>query len=143
MANMNDRYGFKHTERSKTLSRCNFLYPRFKHTSIPFNHSTTLLNTIKTDIIEKNTEIIHRKYTGEDKSATLVDVNIVNTHSNSEQLSIWNDIDNCVAKSSPIGTSKSRAIVEVQRYSEDSIARCQDPLKWWKDHSYKPIITHI
>jgi len=135
LANMNDRDGFKHIQRSKTLSRCTFLDPRFKH--IPFNHNTTLLNTTKTDLIEKTTEIIHNKYTGEDESATLVDVNIVSTHSNSEQLSIWNDIDSCVANSSPMGTAKSRAIVEVQRYLEDSIiARCQDPLKWWKDHSY-------
>lgn len=135
LANMNERDGFKNTEKSKTLSRCTFLDPRFKH--IPFNHNATLLNTTKNDIIEKTSEIIRSKYIEEDgtyESATLVDVN---TTSNSEHLSIWNDIDSCVAKSTPMGTAKSRAIVEVQRYLEDSIiSRSQDPLKWWKDHSY-------
>ncbi|CAI6355218.1 unnamed protein product [Macrosiphum euphorbiae] len=54
-----------------------------------------------------------------------------------EQPSIWDDIDSCVDKSTPIGTATSRAIVELQRYMEDSIiSRHQDQLKWWKDHSY-------
>ncbi|XP_060879011.1 E3 SUMO-protein ligase ZBED1-like [Metopolophium dirhodum] len=136
LANMNTRDAFKHSEKSGTLARCTFLDPRFKH--IPFSHSTTLMNTTKNDVIEKTLEIIHSKYTEEDRRSyeteTLVDIN---SHSNSEQLSIWNDIDRCVAKSTPIGTAKSRAIVEVQRYLEDSIIpRCQDPLSWWKDHSY-------
>lgn len=135
LANMNDRNGFKNAEKSKTLSRCTFLDPRFKH--IPFNNNATLLNNTKTDIIEKTSEIIRSKYIEEDgtyESATLVDVN---STSNIEQFSIWNDIDSCVAKSTPMGTAKSRAIVEVQRYLEDSmISRSQDPLKWWKDHSY-------
>ncbi|XP_050063013.1 E3 SUMO-protein ligase ZBED1-like [Aphis gossypii] len=134
LANMNERDSFKHMEKSKTLSRCTFLDQRFRH--IPFNHNATLLNTTKNDIIEKTSEIIRSKYIEEDgthESATLVDV----THSNSEQLSIWKDIDSCVAKSTPMGTAKSRAIVEVQRYLEDPIiTRCQDPLKWWKEHSY-------
>ncbi|CAI6356385.1 unnamed protein product [Macrosiphum euphorbiae] len=129
LANMNERDGFKHTEKSKTLSRCTFLDPRFKHIP-PFNHNAKLLTTTKTDIIEKTSEIIRSKYIEDDgthESATLVDV----THSNCEPLSIWNDIDSCVAKSSPMGTAKSRAIVEVQRYLEDPIiTRCQDPLKW-------------
>lgn len=135
LANMNERDGFKNMEKSKTLSRSTFLDPRFKH--IPFNHNTTLLNATKTDIIEKTSEIICSKYNKEDstyESAALVDVNTI---SNSEQLSIWSDIDSCVTKSTPMGTAKSRAIVEVQRYLEDSIiSRSQDPLKWWKDHSY-------
>ena len=74
---------------------CTFLDPRFKH--IPFNHNATLLTTTKTDILEKTSEIIRSKYIEEDgthESAILVDV----THSNSDQLSIWNDIDSCVAK---------------------------------------------
>ncbi|KAF0706620.1 zinc finger BED domain-containing protein 1-like, partial [Aphis craccivora] len=104
---------------------------------IPFNHNATLLSSTKTDIIEKTSEIIRSKNIEEDgtyESATLVDVN---TTSNNEQLSIWNDIDSCVAKSTPMGTAKSRVIVEVQHYQEDSIiSRNQDPLKLWKDHSY-------
>lgn len=132
IANMNERDGFKNLEKSKTLSRCTFLDPRFKH--IPFNHNDTLLNTTKNDLIEKTANIIRSKYTEEYESVSLADVN---TPSNSEQPSIWDDIDSCVAKSTPIGTATSRAIVELQRYMEDSIiSRHQDPLKWWKDHSY-------
>lgn len=132
IANMNERDGFKNLEKSKTLSRCTFLGPRFKY--IPFNHNDTLLNTTKNDLIEKTATIIRSKYTEEYESVSLADVN---TLTNSEQPSIWDDIDSCVAKSTPIGTATSRAIVELQRYMEDSIiSRHQDPLKWWKDHSY-------
>jgi len=132
IANMNERDGFKNLEKSKTLSRCTFLDPRFKH--IPFNHNDTLLNTTKNDIIEKTANIIRSKYTEEYETVSLADVN---TPPNSEQPSIWDDIDSCVAKSTSIGTATSRAIVELQRYMEDSIiSRHQDPLKWWKDHSY-------
>ncbi|XP_008186193.1 zinc finger BED domain-containing protein 4-like [Acyrthosiphon pisum] len=82
---------------------------------------------------KKTANIIRSKYTEEYESVSLADVN---TPPNSEP-SIWDDIDSCVAKSTPIGTATSRAIVELQRYMEDSIiSRHQDPLKWWKDHSY-------
>lgn len=136
LANMNTRDAFKHSEKSGTLARCTFLDPRFKH--IPFSHSTTLMNTTKNDVIEKTSEIIRSKYTDEDRRSYETEASVdINTHSNSEQLSIWNDIDISVAKSTPIGTAKSRAIVEVQRYLEDSIIpKGQDPLSWWKDHSY-------
>lgn len=132
LSNLNSRDAFKHSEKSGTLARCTFLDPRFKH--IPFSHSTTLMNTTKHDVIEKTSEIIHSKYTEEDRRSYETETLV---HSNSEQLSIWYDIDSCVAKSTHIGTAKSRAIVEVQRYLEDSIIpRCQDPLSWWKDHNY-------
>lgn len=49
LANMNERDGFKNTEKSKTLPRCTFLYPRFK--DIPFNHNDNLLSTVKNDVI--------------------------------------------------------------------------------------------
>lgn len=42
-----------------------------------------------------------------------------------------------MSKFTPLGTAKSRAIVEIQRYMDDVvIARNQDPFKWWKDQSY-------
>ncbi|XP_050065565.1 E3 SUMO-protein ligase ZBED1-like [Aphis gossypii] len=73
IANMNERDGFKNLEKSKTLSRCTFLDPRFKH--IPFNHNDTLLNTTKNDLIEKTANIVCSKYTEEYESVSLADVN--------------------------------------------------------------------
>jgi len=117
---MSTRDAFKHSEKNGTLARCTFLDPRFKH--IPFSHSTTLMNTTKNDVIEKTSEIIRGKYTEEDRRSYETETSVdINTHSNSEQLSIWNDIDSSVAKSTPIGTEKSKAIFEVHRYLEDSI----------------------
>lgn len=55
----------------------------------------------------------------------------------SGELSILSEIDSNVARFTPLGTAKSRAIVEVQRYLDDAvISRNQDPLKCWKDQSY-------
>ncbi|CAI6368031.1 unnamed protein product [Macrosiphum euphorbiae] len=47
-------------------------------------------------------------------------------------VSIWKTIDTKVAQLQPTGIVTSRAIIEVQRYLEDSIInRNCDPLKWW------------
>lgn len=71
------------------------------------------MKTTKIDIIEKTAEIIRSKYPGEDIEPH-GSVN-TNMYSDCVQLSIWNDIDSFVAKSThmAMGTTKSRAIVEV------------------------------
>lgn len=139
LVNMNDRDGFKHSERSETLSRCTFLDPRFKH--IPFSHNIILLNSTKNEVIEKTAELIRDKYIqGEQETNDtdmLSDTNTDSIIEEEQQLSIWNEIDTNVAKSIPRTTAKSRAIIEVQRYLEDAIiTRCQDPLQWWHNHRY-------
>lgn len=135
LTNMNDRSGFKNSEKSNTLTRTTFLDPRFKN--IPFNHNSTLLDTIKLNVIEKTSQIIRSKNTDLALESNQLSVQENDKHSYYKELSIWNDIDISISKVTPIGTAKSRAIVEVQRYLEDSIIpRSQDPLKWWKDHAY-------
>jgi len=50
-------------------------------------------------------------------------------------VSIWKTIDSKVAQLRPTSTTISRAIIEVQRYLENSIInRNCDPLKWWFDN---------
>lgn len=133
---MNERSGFKNSEKSKTLSRCTFLDPRFKN--IPFNYNSTLLHATKLDVIEKTADIIRFNNIESDSGLNqLVTVQENDNQSHDEELSIWNDIDMSISKSTSLGTAKSKAIVEVQRYLEDSIiTRNHDPLKWWKDHAY-------
>lgn len=135
LSNMNDRDGFKNAKKSKTLSRCTFLDPRFK--LIPFSHNSLLLSTTIADIIESATKIIRAKITDVNNEPEQSVVPDVNMQLSSGIPSIWDDIDSNVAKCTVMGTAKSRAIVEVQRYLEDTIIiRTQDPLKWWKNHAY-------
>ncbi|XP_060855409.1 E3 SUMO-protein ligase ZBED1-like [Metopolophium dirhodum] len=127
LSNMDARDGFKNCEKSMTLSKCTFLDPRFKH--LPFMN----MNPIKNEIIENIAQIIRDK---EPQSQSNVNIQ-PDPVPESEELSIWSEIDRNVARFSPLGTAKSRAIVEVQRYLDDAvISRNEDPLKWWKDQSY-------
>lgn len=130
---------WKNIEKSKTLTRCTFLDPRFKN--IPFMHNSSILNATKTDIIENVSQIVS---TANDKQIDLSEQNpsIQNSLNNqgyqsSVSISIWDEIDRNVSEVAPTGTSTSRAIIEVQRYLEDPILkRNKDPLKWWSEHSY-------
>lgn len=123
---MNDRDGFRNTEKSKTLSWSTFFEPRFK--LIPFSHNSSSLSTIKSDIFECTTEIINVKSTDVNIEPELSFVPDANIHPNIEILSIWDDIDSNVAKYTVLGTAESRAIVEVQHWLEDAINRNQDLL---------------
>ncbi|XP_008180205.1 zinc finger BED domain-containing protein 4-like [Acyrthosiphon pisum] len=68
----------------------------------------------------------------------------IETPSTSNSPSIWETIDTSIAKLIPSGTSKSRAIIEVQRYLEDGmLKRNMDPLKWWQEHKYNYPYLHI
>lgn len=103
LSNMDARDGFKNCEKSMTLSKCTFLDPRFKH--LPFMN----MNPIKNEIIENIAQIIRDK---EPQSQSNVNIQ-PDPIPESEELSIWSEIDSNVARFSPLGTAKSRAIVEV------------------------------
>ncbi|KAL4105171.1 hypothetical protein QTP88_020443 [Uroleucon formosanum] len=127
ISNMDAREGFKNCEKSMTLSKCTFLDPRFKH--LPFMN----INQIKNEVIENIAQIIRDKEQPCQSDVIMQPTPIPE----SGELSIWSEIDLNVARFTPLGTAKSRAIVEVQRYLDDAvIARNQDPLKWWKGQSY-------
>ncbi|KAF0745806.1 zinc finger BED domain-containing protein 1-like, partial [Aphis craccivora] len=101
--------------------------PRFKH--LPFSN----VSSVKSEVIENLTHIIRKK----EQTSDQLDINIQQTSLPISDLSIWSEIDNNVSKFTPLGTAKSRAIVEIQRYMDDVvIARNQDPFKWWKDQRY-------
>lgn len=141
--NMENRDVWKNVDKSKTLCRCTFLDPRFKN--IPFSNNPTLSETTKNDVIEKISNIIYLERSnqtnyGEDQDQP----QYISVDTTSNALSIWDTIDTSVAKLTPSGTSKSRAIIEVQRYLEDGMLnRNLDPLKWWKDHKYNYPFLHI
>ncbi|KAF2899431.1 hypothetical protein ILUMI_06740 [Ignelater luminosus] len=87
------------------------------------------------------TEAISRRgarNTSESESVDLVSETLSNRPTSEvNNLSIWSSIDKVIAKFQPLGTSSSRAIVEVQRYVEQEVLdRNLDPLRWWKEHEY-------
>ncbi|XP_022182802.1 zinc finger BED domain-containing protein 1-like [Myzus persicae] len=127
LSNMNEREGFKNCEKSMTLSKCTFLDPIFKH--LPF----TNISPVKNEVVENVANIIRDK-----EQPSESDINIQRTPIlEPGELSIWSEIDSNVARFTPLGSAKSRAIVEVQCYLDDAvITRNQDPLKWWKGQSY-------
>ncbi|KAF0748355.1 zinc finger BED domain-containing protein 4-like, partial [Aphis craccivora] len=134
---------WKNVDRSKTLCRCTFLDPRFKN--IPFNNNS-LSETTKNEIIEKTANIINLERSNQldEQNQDQPDYISIDTPSTSNSPSIWETIDTSIAKLIPSGTSKSRAIIEVQRYLEDGmLKRNLDPLKWWQEHKYNYPYLHI
>lgn len=127
LSSMDVRDGFKNGEKIMSLSKCTFLDPRFKH--LPYIN----VSSVKNEIIENLAQIIRDK-----EQPSQSDINMQQTPiPESGYLSIWSEIDSNVARFTPLGTAKSRVIVEVQRYLDDAaITRIQDPFKWWKDQSY-------
>jgi len=137
ISNMENRDIWKNFDKSKTLCRSTFLDPRFKN--LPFSNNAVQNETTKNDVIEKTSNIIYleRSKQIDEQNQDQPEYISVDTASTLNSLSIWETIDTSVAKLMPSGTSKSRAIIEVQRYLEDGILkRNLDPLKWWKDHRY-------
>lgn len=64
-------------------------------------------------------------------------INVIEPDTEREEASVWGNFQKKVAKFQPTGTAESKAIIEVQRYLEDSpIPRTEDPLKWWKNNAY-------
>jgi len=137
-----DRWGT--IENSKTLVRYTFLDPRFKAITL----SSSMQQSTKNDIIELTAVVISQSrlsnvpvQNNSDSIPEPVDGNI----GNDNVLSIWKTIDSKVAQLQPTSTVTSRAIIEVQRYLEDSIInRNCDPLKWWYDnkHNY-PYLSQL
>ncbi|KAL4083712.1 hypothetical protein QTP88_029028 [Uroleucon formosanum] len=136
---MKDRQNWGNIENSKTLRRCTFLDSRFKN--LPFTHNENMLNSLKNDIGELTAKIIS---TSRSESTSIKhEPQISNQPSDTltpkvKTFSIWESIDKCVSQMQPsIGTSTSRAIVEVQRYLEEPVLkRNSNPLEWWQEHKY-------
>jgi hypothetical protein len=136
---MKDRHNWGNIENSKTLKRCTFLDPRFKN--LPFTHNENMLNSLKNDIVELTAQVIS---TSRSESTSIEhEPQISNQPSDTltpevKKFSIWESVDKCVSQMQlSIGTSTSRAIVEVQRYLEEPVLkRNSKPLEWWQEHKY-------
>lgn len=126
-----DRWGS--IERSRTLVRCTFLDPRFKGITL----TNAMQQSTKTEIIELTAAIISESRLFD--AQLQEDFNPLPQEVDEDEIvvSIWKTIDSKVAQLRPTSTTTSRAIIEVQRYLEDSIInRNCDPLKWWFDNKH-------
>lgn len=121
LSGMQDKDRWGSIVNSKTLVCCTFLDPRFKN--VPFTESHQ--QVIKSDITELTASIITSNKPDNEELPTHTA-----TSSENKEFSIWSTIDSKLAKIQPVGTSTSRAVIEVQRYLEDTIQhRNTDALK--------------
>lgn len=145
LCSMFEKDTWKNLERSKTLCRSTFMDPRFKN--IPFLSNKSVLEVTKTDIIDSITGIIRSENNKKIETQDQIQVhNFMETEDSQsdEVISIWDEIDRNVAEKVPTIESSSRAIIEVQRYLEDSmLKRKEDPLQWWRDHGYNYPYLHL
>lgn len=130
----------ENVEYSTTLSLAAFLDPRFK--MIAFSNAQAAENTKK-----KVTDYITYLISEENRVLNEPENNLnPGDHEDlDDELSVWGAFEKAVTSAQPIGTSKSRAIIEVQRYLEANILpRKEDPFKWWRENKYNfPYISKI
>ncbi|XP_046685712.1 zinc finger BED domain-containing protein 4-like [Homalodisca vitripennis] len=132
---------FPNLEKSKTLRLCTFLDPRYKHHMF-LEESTTI--EIKKDLCDLLVGVINQKrneQNPEDLSDNEVEPD-QETESTEKKISVWDDVEEIIAKVKPKSNPTSMAIQEIQKYMDDSpISRKKDPLEWWKCH--KNIYPHL
>ncbi|XP_067635684.1 zinc finger BED domain-containing protein 4-like [Eurosta solidaginis] len=110
-------------EKSKTLGLASFLDPRFKNFAFS---DTPTSEFYKNHIIAELSTVA--------QETQVVDLFDADT----SEYSIWSCLDSNIASKRPQGTTHSRAIIEVQRYIEETvIARKADPFLWWQKNNYK------
>jgi len=135
---MNDRQSWGNIEKSNTLGKCTFLDPRFKN--VPYVSNDSMLNTIKNDIIDSTSQLISLTRSEVTTTSNIeLSTSLGSTSQPKEKtFSIWETIDTQVTHMQPVErTSKSRAIIEVQRYMEEALVpRNSNPLIWWKEQKH-------
>lgn len=134
-------------ENSKTLLVSTFLDPRFKNVDFSCNSvaeraKKMIENLVSHKIIETTAPIVaSSSFT----TATVAAEMHSGDGNSNDTFSIWNRFDKKAANVQPSGTSYSRAIIEVQRYLEDTLLeRNGDPLIWWREHAYNyPFLSKV
>lgn len=116
-------------ESNTTLLVSTFLDPRFKNVGFTENSSAERAKNLVTDFLCNSIE---------GKSLIAEKLLTVSTpREENEEFSIFSSFDRKTASFEPSGTSRSRAIIEVQRYLEEPLLnRHENPLNWWKENSY-------
>lgn len=123
---------FANVENSKTFTTSMFLDPRYK---LYFENQTIADNTKKhkiglvTAMINEESVALPSTSQQEEPAST------TKPHS-----LIWKHYNKSMQNIRPAGTANSRAIIEVQRYLEDTVITPDvNPLKWWRSNQTKYI----
>ena len=131
-------------ESSTTLSLCTFLDPRFK--GLAFSNTNAAEHTRKfviSTLISHIDDINQTKYNITNENAKPLNQN----ESGKDELSVWYMFDNiAVTKNKPTKTPMSKALIEVQRYSDEVeiISRDKNPNIWWKENAqYFPYLSSL
>ncbi|CAH1979160.1 unnamed protein product [Acanthoscelides obtectus] len=126
---------FPDLEKSRTIGVCTFLDPRFK---LYIFENQEHAQDIKKQVINLVTAIINVKTAEASTGRQQPRLEAKKETDNSTEknvLSYWAEFDNKMADLIPKGTATSQAILEVDRYCNDTIiSRKDDPLLWWKNN---------
>lgn len=125
---------FKNMETSSSLLLSTFLDPRYKH--IGFSADTTA-ERAKSLTIGALTALLDQQNNESPTSNSVSEHSQIQLAVEEPRNSIWRSFDRKASSFEPIGTKRSRAILEVQRYMEEPLLdRSKNPLEWWRTNSY-------
>lgn len=136
---ISDRLG--DLENSQTLLVSTFLDPRFKNVGFSSDHAAERSKQLVIKLVSQ--EIAHsvsKSRETQPSPSTSAGDNTEDVSIDAGYPSIWGHFAKKAASisSKSIVPATSRAIIEIQRYlEEDLLDKNKDPLKWWRDHSYK------
>lgn len=137
-----DRLG--NLENSKTLLISTFLDPRFKN--VGYSEEGVADRTkqwVENLVVGK----INESVTVRENQASASTSTTSSSSQSVESPSVWGHFTKkaSLSSKSTVSSSRSRAIIEVQRYlEEDLLDKNEDPLEWWRYHSYNyPYLSKV
>lgn len=128
-------------ENSSTLLMCMFLDPRFKEITFSNANIAEHAKQLVISSLSNNINVIEatKKDNVKDQEKSL-------EQNKENELSVWDTLDKNIMVIKPKGTSKSKALIEIQRYIDDIeiLPRQQNPIQWWKENAqYFPHLSNL